>query len=672
MSEKKILTKEILEHRLIPIEDFDSMTHEAASLYAKNGKFQSQSWASNLNWLKELTTEISYSLSQSEKWIKSKNVSLGGLDKLSAECAEHLALHKGESIALDGLTDLSTDAASKLVKYQGQEISLNSLQLSPQVAKGLANLKGTKISFKGVSELSEELASEIANFKASQLVFTGVNALVPGAANHIAKFEGEINLSNLEEISLGDAEAFSECKGRIDLSGMCKLSDEAALALGNGNISGLNLPPEILEQIQKVTSSKTKEKASAEASLSKEDFTKIRKLIKTQDGEQIAFAGNLLKSLDANWADYLKLFPKTAVFKLLSTWEPKIWDSLCEILSLHEQTLVLLKEQIEKRVNSKSQDYSVHHELNANLSNLCEHCDGKALELLAELRTDENWVSSLTNSDSHIALAKSLVLNRNNDPEYSGLGLDGVTELHEEPARELIKLNGLLSFKCLDELSDPLAEILSTHKYGLHFSMPSMPSLGDGLVKLSDQAAESFSRHQGKLELQSLKELSEKGAEHLSKHPNLVINARGDQQEIADLILSKRGPLTKEIVERFLEDDQSVRLDGYPSINEDAVDALSSYQGDINLDGLKEISDKSLQKLSSHKSWLSLRGLTELTDAQAESLSRYGQDVSHLCILSLIGLKNLSDTAAQFLAKTKGRVDVVEELEEKINQYRES
>ena len=284
----------------------------------------------------------------------------------------------------------------------------------------------------------------------------------------------------------------------------------------------------------------------------------------------------------------------------------------------------------------------------------------------------DRWVSVLSDSDSHIALAQGLVIRTNNDPDDYGVGLFELKELGEKPAQELLEAQGALMFDCLSELSDPLAEILSTHKYGLHFSMPSMPSLGDGLVKLSDQAAESFSRHQGKLELQSLKELSDKGAEHLSKHPNLVINERGDQQEIADLIISKRGPITKEIVARFLEDDQSVRLDGYSTINEDAVDALSNYQDHINLDGLKEISDESLQKLSSHKSWLSLRGLTELSDAQAESLSRYGQDVSHLCILTLIGLKNLSDTAAQFLAKAKGRVDVVEELEEKINQYRES
>jgi hypothetical protein len=38
-----------------------------------------------------------------------KCISLGRLETLSVECAEHLALHNGESIALDELTDLSTD-----------------------------------------------------------------------------------------------------------------------------------------------------------------------------------------------------------------------------------------------------------------------------------------------------------------------------------------------------------------------------------------------------------------------------------------------------------------------------------------------------------------------------------------------------------------------------------
>jgi hypothetical protein len=102
------------------------------------------------------------------------------------------------------------------------------------------------------------------------------------------------------------------------------------------------------------------------------------------------------------------------------------------------------------------------------------------------------------------------------------------------------------------------------------------------------------------------------------------------------------------------------------------VDALGSYQDHLNLDGLTELSDESMEKLSNHKSWLSLRGLRQLTDAQAESLSKYGNNVSGLCILDLTGLESISDTAAQFLAKAGGIVDLADELKEKVDQHREN
>ena len=409
----------------------------------------------------------------------------------------------------------------------------------------------------------------------------------------------------------------------------------------------------------------------SEEALTKEEISHLKSLIKSEEAEAIAEARKLLDTRNTNADDLKKLFSKAAIYKLLSTWDPSIWDNVCELLSQHDETIVSLKEQIDKRVNSKSQNYDAQVELEENLSHLCEHCDGKALELLAELRTDENWVSSLTNSDSHIALAKSLVLSRNNDPEYNGLGLDGITELHEEPARELIKLEGVLRFKCLDELSDEVAEILSNHKHGIEFELPVHEG---GLKTLSDKAAESFSKHQGQLKFRALNEISEKGAEYLSKHPNLILDGYPDEQlEIKELIISKRGPLTKEIVERFLEDDQSVRLDGYATISDDAVDALMGYSGhSIDLEGLKELSDESMEKLSNLKCWLSFNGFTELNDNQAESLSKYGHNVPHFPILTMWSLKSISDTAAQSLSKAKAQLNLPDEIKEKVNQYRES
>jgi hypothetical protein len=154
----------------------------------------------------------------------------------------------------------------------------------------------------------------------------------------------------------------------------------------------------------------------------------------------------------------------------------------------------------------------------------------------------------------------------------------------------------------------------------------------------------------------------------------LILDGYEDEQhEIKELIITKRGPLTKEIVERFLEDDQSVRLDGYATINDDAIDALCRYEGhSISLDGLKELSDESMEKLSNLKSWLTFNGFTALNDTQAESLSKYGHNVSHFPILTMWGLQSLSDAAAQSLAKAKAQLNLPDEIKEKINQYRES
>ena len=630
---KKILTKEILQHRLIPIEDFNSMTPEAAELYAEKGQFSASDF---------------------------KPDELGWLEELSPEVAVKLPTESYRGLNLDKLRQISVKVAQCLAKNEGEKLSLNGLcELSPELAEALSNYQGI-LELNGITSMDEKTAGALSSFAGQFLDLSGLSDLGEDTLIKLAACDSALGLGGLKNISEKAAKVLVGQESReLHLQGLIEISDETALILSRNSKNHLN------EGVEKQIKDAEKKSVQSTAVIPESDLSKIRKLIKTEEGEKLALAAELLRSCNAAEADYARLFPKTVVYRLLSTWKPKVWDVLCEILCTQRKTHEILKEQIEKRVNNKSQNYDAQVELEENLSHLCEHCDGKALELLAELRTNTNWVSSLTNSDSHIALAKALVLNRNNNHEYSWLGLNGITELDEEPARELIKLEGELRFKCLDELSDQVAEILSTHKFGLHFSIPSIPSLGDGLVKLSDQAAESFSRHQGKLELQSLKELSDKGAEYLSKHPNLVINEFGDQQEIADCILSKRGPLTKEIVERFIEDDQSVRLDGYTSISEEAVDALGGYQDHLNLDGLTELSDESMEKLSNHKSWLSLRGLTQLTDAQAESLSKYGQGVSHLCILSLMGLKNLSDNAAQFLAKAKGRVDVAEELEEK-------
>jgi len=58
--------------------------------------------------------------------------------------------------------------------------------------------------------------------------------------------------------------------------------------------------------------------------------------------------------------------------------------------------------------------------------------------------------------------------------------------------------------------------------------------------------------------------------------------------------------------------------------------------------------------------------------SKAESLSKYGHNVPHFPILTKWGLKSISDTVTQSLAKAKAQLNLPDEIKEKVNQYRES
>lgn len=69
--------------------------------------------------------------------------------------------------------------------------------------------------------------------------------------------------------------------------------------------------------------------------------------------------------------------------------------------------------------------------------------------------------------------------------------------------------------------------------------------------------------------------------------------------------------LTKEIAEKFVADPESVRLDDFTSLDDDAARALARYKGWLKLDSLTTLSDEAAHALAEHRGDLSLNGLTE-------------------------------------------------------------
>ena len=106
--------------------------------------------------------------------------------------------------------------------------------------------------------------------------------------------------------------------------------------------------------------------------------------------------------------------------------------------------------------------------------------------------------------------------------------------------------------------------------------------------------------------------------------------------------------LTKEIAEEFLADDESVDLEEFTELDDDAAESLSKYEWGLYLRGLTSLSDAAAQSLSKHEGELELTGLTSLSDAAAESLSKHKGDFLG------IGLTSLSDATAELLSKHEG------------------
>ena len=114
--------------------------------------------------------------------------------------------------------------------------------------------------------------------------------------------------------------------------------------------------------------------------------------------------------------------------------------------------------------------------------------------------------------------------------------------------------------------------------------------------------------------------------------------------------MSEEKVLTREIAEqRILVDEYSVDFSEFTSIEDDAAESLSKYEGDLYLSGVTELSDAAAKSLSNCWS-LSLGGLTQLSEVVGESLTKIEG------VLSLNGLTHLSEAAAQSLSKYRGRV----------------
>ena len=261
------------------------------------------------------------------------------------------------------------------------------------------------------------------------------------------------------------------------------------------------------------------------------------------------------------------------------------------------------------------------------------------------------------------------------------LYIDGLKSISKSVAEILSQCKGSLMLggeKNEFMLTDDVLEIFSTHS-GEYLSL--------GISELSDAGAQSLSKHKGHLELGFLYKFSDMAAKFLSEHDGVVdicVNAHMlNEDEVAILRKSARffsrydhsniSPpsgiflgarvLTKEIADQFMVDDLNVKIDGEPVF----IDDFTEIDDEAAQILVSCYCDDEMEYCPSFPGDLDLNGLIELKESTAAILSRALLDLQlnglteisdevaanlsrFECCLQLNGLKDLSDEAAKSLA----------------------
>ncbi len=210
-------------------------------------------------------------------------------------------------------------------------------------------------------------------------------------------------------------------------------------------------------------------------------------------------------------------------------------------------------------------------------------------------------------------LAKEFLVDSDN------VDLSKATEITDEAAEALSGYDGgELYLYGLIQLSDAAAISLSKFRGELWLK---------GITELSDASVEALSKVQGSLQLSALPKLSDAAAESLSRHEGgLYLDGLVELTDNAARSLSKRQVgLSPHIEKLDIRDVEEWVTQFLPKNPTKAVyqDLLGGNQCSLSLDGLTELSDAAAESLSNHKGRLNLDGLTKLSDAAAESLSNH-------------------------------------------------
>ena len=365
-----------------------------------------------------------------------------------------------------------------------------------------------------------------------RLKLGGLSFLSDAVAKSLSQFNGEIRLDGLTELTDAAAENLGLHMGKLSLKGLARLSDSATGSLSKHG--ELKTNTKIRAQIKKHVSSARKiarnSTRTGQRVLTKQQTTKIRKLLRGKSSDQAQTAVQLMEAAGATVDDVSDVFSTSIISLLVNTWDVDVWNVLAPLLTENPLPKQEFIDLVCQRILTKSAPFVTS--FSASLFNRVGVTMGQLLTESAALqelgKVWVNWprpaVPELSDAGANLVVMSA---------EGHDIQLDAMSSLSDVAAEILSKHEGQIELDGLTELTDAAAESLSQHATTLRLtglislSDASAESLSkhlgglldlNNLTKLTDAAAESLSKYKGSLQLRSLTELSDKGAECLSKH----------------------------------------------------------------------------------------------------------------------------------------------------------
>ena len=476
MHKPKILTREIAEEFLKDNDSVDS--DEFASMETAAGKGVAQIQESKLDRLGELVQNGNFDLVYGM---------VSGLD----EAWLFQALLAGAKVQSNGT--LKPGKVSKHFKQHSQIMVLMAIAHLPkevQVDESLEPSASIAVDINEANlELLGKLATRLPNLRAASLSLDGIRDVSREAAQFLARLRGDLCLYGMTNLSNEAAKALAEHELSIFL-GVKSLSDEAAAALAGhkGDLS--------LDHLMSLSDSPG-------------HIALAQKL--AQVGESLSLCG--LKSIGDAAARALANHDGDLYLDALESLSEEAAQSLAE----HKGVLSL--GGIESLSDEAAKALGQHH---GYLDLGClESLSDEAVGALAKHKGDLSLGVTSLSDEAAAALA-----------EHKGqLSLDSLTSLSDEAAKALSKHEGELSFINLENLSDEAAMALAEHK----------GSLSIGVRSLSDAKAAAIGKHKGPVSFTGITKLSPQGAAQLVNLPWVYLPSRGMLGSAALNVFRKAG-----------------------------------------------------------------------------------------------------------------------------------